>query len=248
MISFIRRLLGITQLSEKVLALTELELENKRNSEEIVWAQVFNSAITDSKWLRHQSFNPGRWAAGYPMLYILYRIYNDIKPKQILEFGLGESTKLAYQYKASQTQAGLDIIEQDENWLNFFSSEIYDVRPNTVLLPLVKQTIQGFETNVYGNLLQALPSPLYNLIVIDGPWGSERYSRYQIVEIVENNKLAADFVILLDDYNRIGEQDTAQHLREALKRKGIAFNEGVYAGAKQTLLLCSPNYAFLTSL
>ncbi len=248
MISFIRRILGTEQLAKKLAEITELEQENKRNIDEINWANVFNSAISGSAWLRHQSFNPGRWAAGYPMLYILFRIYNDIKPKHILEFGLGESTKLAYQYKAAQQDIKLDIIEQDQNWLNFFSSEIYDVRPNTVLLSLSKQTVQGFEVNIYNNLLQSLPSPSYNLIVIDGPWGSKRFSRYQIVEMVEQDRLASDFVILLDDYERVGEQDTAQHLREALLKKGIKYNEGVYSGTKQTLILCSPNYAFLTSL
>lgn len=248
MISFIRRILGTKQLSRELSELAELQQENKRNIDEVVWASVFNSAITGSKWLRDQSFNPGRWAAGYPMLYILYRIYNDIKPESILEFGLGESTKLAYQYQVSQPGVKLDIVEQDENWLNFFSNSTYDVRPNTVLLPLTRRMVNGFEVKVYNNLLDSLPTPSYNLVVVDGPWGSERFSRYQLVELVEQNRLASNFVILLDDYNRLGEQDTAQELRKLLRKKGIEFEEGIYSGAKQTLILCSPNYSFLISL
>src|SRR5690606_1299906 len=146
----------------------KLEGKKRKLLNELNWANVFNSAITDSPWLKNKSFNPGRWAAGYPMLYVLYRIYNDIKPKAILEMGLGESTKLAYQYKNKNTDASLVVIEQDGNWLNFFSNEIYDIKADTILLPLEKRSIKGYMVKTYKGLTEALPKVHFNLIVVDG--------------------------------------------------------------------------------
>jgi hypothetical protein len=249
MSSFLKKLPGVEKLSSSIKELIALEKENQKRLDELNWANVFNSSINGSKWLKHQSFHPGRWAAGYPMLYILYRIYNDIRPASVLEFGLGESTKLAYQYIGSQPNTTLTIIEQDENWLNFFSNEVYNVRPNTVLLPIEKQAVNGHQVNQYIGLIPALSGKTFSLIVVDGPWGSEHFSRYQVVELVRENKINPDdFIILLDDYNRDGERETAKHLRDALNQKGISFSEGVYAGAKETLIICAAKYSFLTTL
>ncbi len=52
----------------------------------------------------------------------------------------------------------------------------------------------------------------------------------------------------MDDYERTGEQETVKKLKEVFKNKGISFVEETYHGAKSTLLICSENYKFLTSL
>jgi hypothetical protein len=226
----------------------QLILENAKRSDEILWGLIFNNAISDSEWLLKKSFNPGRWAAGYPMLYLLYRIYNEIKPKAILEFGLGESSKLGYQYDRFFKDVNYIVIEQDDNWLNFFSAQIHDIRPNTILLDIEKSLIKGFEVNQYKGLIKALENKKFNLVIVDGPWGSAHYSRYQVVEIAENYHLHDDFIIIIDDYERPGEKETVAALREVLHQHQVEFAEGVYSGAKKTLLLCSKNYKFLTSL
>ncbi len=216
--------------------------------DEIYWSSVFNSSIAGSKWLINTSFNPGRWAAGYPMLYILFRIYNDIHPKNILEFGLGESTKLAYQYHSYFPNSTLKIIEQDEKWLQFFSNEIYDVISNTSILEIEKIKIQGQEVFQYQALIASLPKQKYDLIIIDGPWGSEHYSRYQIIDLLEEDLIASQFIIIMDDYERAGEKQTIAKLKESFNKKGIQYEETIYSGIKETYLICSKNYKFLTSL
>lgn len=222
--------------------------EINRKTDELQWAAVFNSAITDSKWFVNQSLNPGRWAASYPFLYILYRVYNEIKPKNILEFGLGETSKLSYQYCEAFPEAKLTIIEQDENWLNFFSSNIHNVVPNTLVLELEHKAVYGHTTKVYKDLVEKVAGNKFDFVLVDGPWGSERYSRYQIADIVENGLLADQFAIIIDDCHRQGERDTAAKVKELLKEKNVKFAEGMYSGVKDTLLICSENYKFLTSL
>lgn len=222
--------------------------EFKRTQNEIYWSTVFNSTIADSKWLKNRSFSPGRWAAGYPMLYLLYRIYDGVKPVSILEFGLGESSKLLYQYKNVHHSADYIIIEQDKNWLDFFSSNIHDLNAQTKLLNIDKSIINKHEVYIYKDLLPAIKNKKYDLIVVDGPWGSYHYSRHQIIDIAEADLLSDAFIIIIDDYNRKGEKETAHDLRRVLVRKGISFKEGVYSGSKDTLIICSEEYNFLISL
>jgi hypothetical protein len=225
-------------------AMTEIA----RKTDEIYWSAVFNSAIADSRWFLNKSLNPGRWAASYPFLYILYRVYNEIKPKNILEFGLGETSKLAYQYKEAFPEADLTIIEQDENWLKFFSANIHNVVPNTIVLDIEHRTVNGFTTKTYNGLLEKIGGRKFDLVLVDGPWGSDHFSRYQIVDIVENNLLAEQFIIIIDDCHRVGEKETARKVKDILKLQGVKFAEGMYSGVKDTLLICSENYKFLTSL
>lgn len=221
---------------------------NLKINNEILWSQIFNSSISDSVWLLKKSFNPGRWALGYPALYITYRILDNIKPKSILEFGLGESTKLTYQYTRFEKDTYLCVIEQDKNWLDFFSKTFSDIHKYVTLCPIIQEQINGELSNVYQNLIPSINTKKYDFILIDGPFGSKHFSRFQIIDIITNNLLAEDFVILLDDYDRVGEQETIASVKQLLVQKNISFIEGTYIGLKSTIIICSDTYKFLVSL
>ena len=222
--------------------------ENNLLLQEIYWGQVLDFAVRDSKWLNKTSFNAGRWALGFPALYILYRILNDIKPKSILEFGLGESSKMTYQYFMSTPGTQLQIIEQDKEWFDFYANEVYDVKDIVKILPLTTKKINGYDTKVYSNLIENISDRKYDFVLVDGPFGSPNYSRSQLIEIIENNLLASDFVVLFDDFNRKGEQQTAATCLELLKKRNVKFHTGIYQGAKSTLVICAEKYPFLKSL
>lgn len=102
--------------------------------------------------------------------------------------------------------------------------------------------------NQYKNLHETIKEHIYDLIIIDGPWGSPWHSRSQILNIVENDQLAQSFVIIMDDYNRRGEQQTVNGLYDLLYKKDISYVRGVYSGNKDTIVICSENYKFITSL
>lgn len=67
---------------------------------EILWANAFHDTIIDSEWLKSKTFSPGRWGVGYQYLYVLYRVLNEIKPRNILELGMGQTTRMIGQYAA----------------------------------------------------------------------------------------------------------------------------------------------------
>lgn len=219
----------------------------RKNTDELVWAQVFNSTITNSTWLKNQSFSPGRWAIGYPGLYILYRTYNDIKPKNVLEFGLGESSKLLIQYHNS-FDSEISIVDHNKEWIDFFSQTHYNIDKYIKVLPTYIKIIDGKQTLTYNQIDELYKVNHYNLIVIDGPYGSNSYSRSQIIDLVENNCLHDDFIIIMDDYNRPGEVQTMNKVEKILHEKGIRFKTGVYRGQKDTYILCSLKYQYLCEL
>ena len=114
--------------------------------------------------------------------------------------------------------------------MQFFSNEIYDVISNTLILEIEKIKIQGQEVFQYQALLASLPKQKYDLIIIDGPWGSEHYSRYQIIDLLEEDLIASQFIIIMDDYERSGEKQTIAKLKESFNKKGIQYEETIYSG------------------
>jgi 16S rRNA G966 N2-methylase RsmD len=224
-------------------------LSQQNKIREIYWANVFEFAIKNSEWLYKKNFNAGRWALGFPALYILYRCLNDIKPKSIIEFGLGESSKMTYQYLISHPETNLKIIEQDSEFLDFFTKQSFDIKDNVILLPVENKQIKGDKkTYVYANLLENISEQKYDLVLIDGPWGSDYFSRSELIDIVENDLLQKEFMIIVDDYERKGEQQTVKKALEIFSQKGIKIFTGKYAGEKTTLIICSEKYKFLCSV
>ncbi|HWC54790.1 MAG TPA: hypothetical protein VG676_14480 [Chitinophagaceae bacterium] len=215
---------------------------------EILYAEIFNSTITNSKWLKNKSFSPGRWAIDYAFLYTLYKVLNDVKPSGILEYGLGQSSKMIYQYVAYYTDAFALTIEHDEQWEKYFKNTIeseYEI--NVKLAELETIQYKGYDTLSYKKINDIIPEKKFDLILLDAPFGSPHYSRSQILDLIPYY-LSNSFCIILDDYDRPGERETFVELCDLLKKNKIDFTSRIYSGNKDHVLLCSSDWRFLTSL
>ena len=235
-----------------LLAAKDEGADRRKILEEICWAQVFNSTIANSAWLKDRSFSPGRWAMGYPGLYVLYRILNDVRPRRILELGLGESTKMTAQYAASREDAVHAVVEHDERWLDFFETQrgAFTSRTEVVRLDMVKRAFRDDpEVVVYDRFAAALAGRKYDFVLIDGPigGGAKTYARVDVVDLVPEI-LADSFVLVLDDFERKGERNTAALIRAKLQERNIPFCEAIYSGMKDIWLICSADLGFLRSL
>ena len=228
-----------------------IEIQNTQrhlalNASEQYWAHVYHDTILNSAWLNDKTVSPGRWAISYIVLYVLYRILNEIHPSSILECGLGQSSKLTMQY-ARANNANLMIFENNPEWLKFFEKQVpYASEYTTILDAEMVTIVPPHESRTYHGFKQTIGSTKFNLVMIDGPLGSKHYSRPQILDVVDN--LADSFVIMLDDMNRIGEQETWGLLKEKLVARGIKFVEKIYSSDKDLGVICSPDLEFLTSL
>ncbi len=102
-----------------------------RNVSELIWANVFHDAKGCS-WLDENNFAvyPGRWAVGYNYFYAVFRILNEFKPKNILELGLGQSSRLIGQYAKTHENCKHNIVEHDGAFVEI-TRKNFNFSPNT---------------------------------------------------------------------------------------------------------------------
>ena len=235
---FIERLLG--RNLQKLIINQNKELE---------WAYIYHDSIRDKEWLTQLPLNIGRWAGNYSFFFILSRILSYYKPKEILEFGLGESSKMISAFlENSLLESTHTIIEQDNNWRFSFEEQFtLSKRSSIKILPLKEKYINGYKTNGYKEIEEFITKK-YDLYIIDGPFGSPNYSRYDIVNIVKDFNSQDEFIIIIDDYNRPGEKQTFNVLKELLQQKGIEISLGYYVGVKSVAVIGSKKYRFVQSM
>lgn len=224
-------------------------IEIEKIAKENYWANIFNSS-TRGSWLNQTPLNVGRWAVNYSMLYILFRVLNEAKPIRIMELGLGETTKVLDAYKSSLNPIAECItIEHDPEWVKLRGGYISN-NITLVELELENKVINDSLTLSYKNLCTNVNvvNKKFDLILIDGPFGSDKYSRYNIIELVENNFLCEEFIIIFDDYQREGEKQTIEAVIKTLTNMKITHYVSTYSGDKTQCLITSKKYKYLTSL
>lgn len=216
-------------------------------NQEILWGMIFNNTIDGSTWLKDKSFSPGRWAVGYPFLYILYRVCNEFKPSSILELGLGQSSKMTAQYSLSAENKHI-IVEHDENWIEHCKKTIA-FPTNTEIRKMYLDTVKvkNHPVSVYKDFAKEFIDGKFDLILIDAPFGSEYISRIDTLSIIPQT-LDKSFIIIVDDCERLGERRTVKEIERKLKKSNIEYAKGCYAGIKQTVILTSKDLAFFCSL
>jgi hypothetical protein len=227
------------------LKLSEIENQNK----EIEWAHIYHDSIRGRKYIEELSLNVGRWAGNYSFFYVLNRILSDYKPKSILDLGLGESSKFISAYLENYLfESNHTIVEQNEDWIDMFLlNNSLSGRSNIIYCPLKKIEIKGYMSNSYDGFDEKITEK-FDLYIVDGPFGSERFSRYNILSLVEKMEKGDEFIIIMDDTNRKGELDTVNDIRECLDLIGISYYFGEYSGNKTVSLIVSEKYKFAISM
>lgn len=226
--------------------LEEIKHQNLMAAESLA-ATTFVNAIQNAEWLKHKSFYPGRWAVEYTFLLTLFRIFEHHKFSNILEFGLGQTSRMVHQY-ANHYKVPAVTVEHDADWVTFTQKDIHNAYPiNVKLLPLEIIDYKGFTTRTYQGIKTTFEKQKFDFILVDGPFGSEHYSRSQIIHLAENN-LAESFCIIIDDCNRIGEQETVAEVKSVLKKKDVKYVINRYQGLSDYVVICSDDLRFLASL
>lgn len=231
------------------------KLENlpriKRSADEAVWGLVFHDSIKDSSWLTEQQFFPGRWAVGYQYLYALYRVLGAVRPKSILELGLGQSSRMITQYVESVGDALHRVTEHDPEWIEFFRRDnVISDKTEIVLLDICREPYEDDERVVmYKEFREKLGDRKYDFISVDAPFGYEaiKYARVDILSLIPDC-LADSWTIMVDDANRAGEKHMIELLKEKLNLCGIEFTSGWYCGQKDTFIIASMDRKFVCSL
>lgn len=238
-------------LSAAVEQARKQSAEGARFASEAVWAETFNNTVNGSAWLKNTAFSPGRWAVGYPVLYVMYRVLNEARPQRILELGLGQSTRMIGQYVATHEGVEHVVVEHNPEWIAFFKND-FALSERTEILQLDREMVPYKEAEavrVFQGFREALAGKKFDFIFIDAPLGSDMklYSRIDLLGILPQC-LEEDFVILMDDYMRKGEQNTIKDMEVLLKEGHIEYCHGIYRGGKDIYILTSQKFKFLSTL
>lgn len=226
----------------------KLHKQNLLQLKELEWVHIYHDSIRGKQWLQNTPLNIGRWAGNYAFFYVLNRILNDFKPINILEFGLGESTKFISVYLENVLPKSKHlIIEQDENWYaNFKNIFQLSNRSKVVIHPLIKRNVKSFEINSYENLSASVRQK-FDVYIVDGPFGSPHFSRYDIVDLMQNVDKSDEFIIVIDDFQREGEKETVNDLFLLFKQKDISVFSGEYIGNKSVFIIGTKKYKNIQS-
>ena len=220
------------------------ELKNKLN--EIHYAEITRDCTSCSDWLIKKDYTLTKGAANYSFIFILFKVLDEVHPKNILEFGLGQTTKVTSQYANFYSETSLDVVDNNQQWIEIFSKKL-NISPNMKIhhKDLIKFNLNKIESDKYESLDDIVQNKKYDLIIIDGPYGFERtYPRTNILDLIPNN-IANEFVIILDDVERKGEKNTANLIFEKLNSSDIQYKTSYQEGVKRQLVITSLNYEYI---
>ena len=252
--SKINLIFGLSKLFNKIESIDKIlkiTLENQEKNSRILHtisnSLLFQNAINECSWLNYKTFTPGGWAMDNLALHTLLKILNNMKPSKILEFGLGQSSILIHQYALFYKNTKALTIEHDKDWIDFFlCSNPEDIKFNIKHLDIKTVGYKLHNTIIYNNL-ESLVKDSFDLYIVDGPYGSEHYSRSHIIQFVENS-LPSKFCIFMDDSERNGEKETIKEILKILERNKILFHLTSFIGEKNNhTIICSDNIKFLTT-
>lgn len=241
----------LEQLQKANQNVANISYTAKRFAAEAVWAEIFNNTISGCNWGANVAYSPGRWAVGYQYLYVMYRVLDEIKPKRILELGLGQSTRMLGQYALANQDVQHYVVEHDATWIDFFSKN-YQLGSNTKIVKLDREFIpfkEADKVRVFKGFREQFAEQKFDFISIDAPLGGDMkdYARIDVLLMLPEI-LSDDFVIMIDDTERSGEQHTIAEMEKCLKANGIKYKKGYYSGNKDCCLICAEHLGFLTSM
>lgn len=224
----------------------------EKTMNEIKYSLIFKDTIKNSEWLTNNKFSLNNSSSNYSYMYLLYRVLDETHPKNILEFGLGQTTKMINQF-SEYYSSKVKVIEDNEEWIKHFSKFLDDNKNMEILKTELEEFDSENSTNIRYNL-KLKKREKFDLILVDGPFGGrlgeekipQEYPRSNIWNLVDN--LKDEFIIIFDDYDRPGERNTASELMKKLDSNNISYMKKMYKALKYQLIICSENYNFLTWL
>lgn len=218
---------------------------------EAQWADTFHALSRESTWLKDKTFSPGRWAIGYQYLCALYMFLDEMKPKCVLDLGLGQSTRMIAQYAAANPEVRHIVVESSLEWIEFFKGSGFILPPNTRIVHCAygSETFNGVEcVRVYENFCSSLLGYKFDFVSIDAPLSGDmrEFGRVDTVKLIPNG-LSNRYAILFDDTGRKPDNAGFRALVDALTANGFSAKIGCFHGLKWCSAVVSEDLQCLLS-
>lgn len=183
------------------------------------------------------TYFPVGGAANYSLLYLILRIATELKPRSVLDVGCGQSTRLWDRMRAAGAVQQVTTLENDAGWAAEIGSQVSHPILVSDLRPMV--TAAGVvETYDWAKAKSAGP---FDVVGVDGPFGQPRRSRSGVLALLDES-LPQDFVLFMDDAERLGEQETVGLIHDRLCAMGRDYAAGVLRAAKTQVVFAAGAY------
>lgn len=200
------------------------------------------AAAKRAGWLLEPPISSARGGtASYSFLYSLLRLLSEYQGLRILELGAGATTALTSAY--ARTQGGeLVCIDDDHSWLERAVPEHDNV--SSIYAPLAEKRTYGRDILWYE---VSPPGQCYDVLLVDGPMAFHRDIRFSRLGVLDwvPDVLASEFVVIIDDADRIGESMLASAMTSKLKDRGIHVVRSNIIGASTQAMLLTERFRFL---
>jgi hypothetical protein len=203
-------------------------------TKEILYQGILTQAMA-ANGVAPVPFYPIKAAANYTLLYLMFRLLTDTGLSRVMEFGAGQSTLLTD--AVSKVRPGIEAVtfESDPVWAKLIGDRVsHPVLHKTVIPQSAAQPERYAD-------LDGIEGKKFDLVLVDGPLGTPRNSRASSLDVLASH-LADEFVVVFDDAERVGEQDTSLRF---IERTPAVDGYSIIVGAKCQLLLFSKGYSFV---
>ena len=214
-----------------------------------IYLKRFRKLLREINWSDLKIKSSG-FAANGSLLYLLLKIYIEIKPTTILELGSGQSSKLALRYITENEKSSITTLEDNVHWYKILKENLCYERFNYLHRPLKKMKVNDFYCDWYSvNSTDIHKDSNFTLLIVDGPFGTKHNSRAGIVSYLPDILNNDDFIIILDDTSRKGEQDTINLIETKFKLESLSYiKRNLYGYKKQTCLFSNNHQNFFDNL
>lgn len=250
------------EIREKIRRVINRNKQIKKNTEELLWANIYSSTVKGSEWLV-SGISPGRWAVGFPYLYVMYRTLNEVRPEMILEIGTGQTTRMISDYLAWNKDARHIAVEQDEDWADYVKKNVNIDRSDFLIMPveLRSESINGntvmatHYTGFMGKISEAVKKQgnrKISFISVDGPstlygQANKVSARRDVLNLIPE-LIADDFVILVDDIDRTANRKFVTEIKDRFRSEGINAVSQEYWGQKGMAVITVEKYKWLLTM
>jgi hypothetical protein len=207
---------------------------------EVIYRDLFLREL--ARMGEEDRFFPTGGAANYSLLYLILRIGLEFKPASVLDIGAGQSSLLWSMLRRHGLVGSVLTLESDREWAQRIGDQIDH---EILVTPLRMESVNGREARTY-DWSKVIGREPFDVIVCDGPNGLPRHSRSGVLNMMAT--LPADFVLILDDAERPGEQDTIALIHDRLNADGVKYNVGVVRAAKTQAVFAAGRYIPATFL
>jgi len=181
---------------------------------------------------------PVKAAANYSFLYLLYRTIRETDVKAVLELGVGESTLFLNKLKQDRAFS-FTSLEHDSAWCDAINAK---VNHTVHRCALENKVVRGKATLGYD--FSKVSEQKFDFVIVDGPIGTPRRSRWGVLELLDRN-LGAEFILLFDDAHRGAEQETIFEAVKLLKEQRDDIYVSATFAAKAQALIVTEKYRAL---